>query len=101
MTRELTGINPSGLHGIELPGASSSLLNVFRLLLPMLLLLVFFFDAPDQQRRQRTSPACSSASRRLLRVRPGLHPDHPAPLPSAEWQAHDPARRRRASRWRC
>jgi two-component system sensor histidine kinase PilS (NtrC family) len=32
----------------ELPWRVLSLLNVFRLLLPMLLLLVFFFDAPTQ-----------------------------------------------------
>ena len=32
--------------GIELPWRVLSLLNVFRLLLPMLLLLVFFFNAP-------------------------------------------------------
>ena len=32
----------------DLPWRVLSLLNVFRLLLPMLLLLVFFFDAPTQ-----------------------------------------------------
>jgi len=36
-----------GATGIELPWRVLSLLNVFRLLLPMLLLLVFFFDAPN------------------------------------------------------
>jgi two-component system sensor histidine kinase PilS (NtrC family) len=35
-----------GATGIEWPWRVLSLLNVFRLLLPMLLLLVFFFDAP-------------------------------------------------------
>ena len=34
------------MPGSELPWRVISLLNVFRLLLPMLLLLVFFFDAP-------------------------------------------------------
>jgi two-component system, NtrC family, sensor histidine kinase PilS len=36
-----------GAPGIELPWRVLSLLNVFRLLLPMLLLLVFFFNAPS------------------------------------------------------
>ena len=36
-----------GATGIELPWRVLSLLNVFRLLLPMLLLLVFFFNAPS------------------------------------------------------
>jgi two-component system sensor histidine kinase PilS (NtrC family) len=36
-----------GTAGIELPWRVLSLLNVFRLLLPMLLLLVFFFNAPS------------------------------------------------------
>jgi two-component system sensor histidine kinase PilS (NtrC family) len=49
MTRALkTGLQePLGAAGgIELPWRVLSLLNVFRLLLPMLLLLVFFFNAP-------------------------------------------------------
>jgi two-component system sensor histidine kinase PilS (NtrC family) len=37
-----------GATGIELPWRVLSLLNVFRLLLPMLLLLVFFFNAPNK-----------------------------------------------------
>ncbi len=37
-----------GSTGIELPWRVLSLLNVFRLLLPMLLLLVFFFNAPNK-----------------------------------------------------
>ena len=36
-----------GATGIELPWRVLSLLNAFRLLLPMLLLLVFFFNAPS------------------------------------------------------
>jgi two-component system, NtrC family, sensor histidine kinase PilS len=40
----LDGVRPS--PNVELPWRVLSLLNVFRLLLPMLLLLVFFFNAP-------------------------------------------------------
>jgi two-component system sensor histidine kinase PilS (NtrC family) len=40
----LEGVRPA--PNVELPWRVLSLLNVFRLLLPMLLLLVFFFDAP-------------------------------------------------------
>jgi two-component system sensor histidine kinase PilS (NtrC family) len=49
MARALqSGIVPASgsLPGSELPWRVISLLNIFRLLLPMLLLLVFFFDAP-------------------------------------------------------
>jgi two-component system sensor histidine kinase PilS (NtrC family) len=41
----LDGVRPA--PSVELPWRVLSLLNVFRLLLPMLLLLVFFFNAPS------------------------------------------------------
>jgi two-component system sensor histidine kinase PilS (NtrC family) len=44
------GMASAGRHpvDVELPWRVLSLLNVYRLLLPMLLLLVFFFDAPTR-----------------------------------------------------
>jgi two-component system sensor histidine kinase PilS (NtrC family) len=44
------GMASAGRHSVdaELPWRVLSLLNVYRLLLPMLLLLVFFFDAPTR-----------------------------------------------------
>jgi two-component system sensor histidine kinase PilS (NtrC family) len=81
----LEGVRPA--PNVELPWRVLSLLNVFRLLLPMLLLLVFFFDAPTNS---------------VGRLQPGLFigtavayfafalvciQTLQARTPSAEWQA--------------
>ncbi|MGB7905083.1 MAG: ATP-binding protein [Steroidobacteraceae bacterium] len=76
-----------GATGIELPWRVLSLLNVFRLLLPMLLLLVFFFNAPSnsvgaQQPGLFISVAVGYFAFGLVCIQ-----TIQSRIPSAEWQA--------------
>ncbi|MDH4166607.1 MAG: ATP-binding protein [Gammaproteobacteria bacterium] len=76
-----------GTTGIELPWRVLSLLNVFRLLLPMLLLLVFFFNAPSnsvgaQQPGLFMSVAVGYFAFGLVCIQ-----TIQSRIPSAEWQA--------------
>ena len=88
----LDGVRPA--PNVELPWRVLSLLNVFRLLLPMLLLLVFFFNAPTQQRGRGPARPVHRHRRRLLRLCAGVHPDPPGPHASGRMAGADPAVRR-------
>jgi two-component system sensor histidine kinase PilS (NtrC family) len=76
-----------GATGIELPWRVLSLLNVFRLLLPMLLLLVFFFNAPSYSVGSQQPGLFLSVAVGYFAV--GLVCIHTiqSRTPSAEWQA--------------
>ena len=56
-----------------------SLLNVFRLLLPMLLLVVFFFDSPGSSVGSVQPGLFIGVTVAYFAFGAGLHPDDPEP----------------------
>ncbi len=76
-----------GATGIELPWRVLSLLNVFRLLLPMLLLLVFFFDAPTSTVGNRQPGLFIGIAVAYFAFALVCIQTIQSRMPSAEWQA--------------
>ena len=76
-----------GATGIELPWRVLSLLNVFRLLLPMLLLLVFFFNAPSNSVGSHQPGLFLSVAVGYFAFGLVCIQTIQSRMPSAEWQA--------------
>jgi two-component system sensor histidine kinase PilS (NtrC family) len=81
----LDGVRPA--PNVELPWRVLSLLNVFRLLLPMLLLLVFFFDAPTNSVGAHQPGMFIGTTVAYFAFALACIQTLQARTPSAEWQA--------------